>query len=194
MLRDTFLCVPWLILTSQNSFSCVQWPISIWHVSLLVCTVTHSDSKVARLKFYVERDSFVCDVTLSGSIVIWGWHRDIKSCVSHIWTRHVTYEWVMSYTNETCHIWMGHVTRMNEACHIRMSHVTHIDESCHTYERGASQIWILVMSHIWMRHGTYMNESCHVRMSHVTHVIESCHTYEWGMSHAWDSSVPEAAL
>jgi len=65
MLRDVFLCVPWLILTSQNSFSYVQWPISIWHVSLLVCTVTHSDSKVARPKFYVERDSFVRDVTHS---------------------------------------------------------------------------------------------------------------------------------
>ena len=40
------------------------------------------------------------------------------------------HEWVMSYINESCHIWMRHVTYervrsyMNEAYHIWMSHVT----------------------------------------------------------------------
>ena len=31
-----------------------------------------------------------------------------ESC--HIWMSHVTYEWVMSHMNESCHIWMSHVT------------------------------------------------------------------------------------
>jgi len=31
-----------------------------------------------------------------------------ESC--HMWMRHVTYEWVMSHMNELCHIWMSHVT------------------------------------------------------------------------------------
>jgi len=37
---------------------------------------------------------------------------------------HVTYEWVMSHTNESCHIWMSHVThewvtsRMNKSYHV----------------------------------------------------------------------------
>ena len=63
----------------------------------------------------------------------------------------------MSHRNESCHIWMCHVTygwgmsRMNESCCISMRHVIH--------ER--------VVSHL--------NESCHIWMSHVT--------YEWVMSH-----------
>jgi len=31
-----------------------------------------------------------------------------ESC--HIWMSHVTYEWVMLHMNESCHIWMSHVT------------------------------------------------------------------------------------
>ena len=44
-----------------------------------------------------------------------------ESC--HIWMSHVTYEWVMSHMNESCHIWMSHVTyeqllpHMHNACH-----------------------------------------------------------------------------
>ena len=67
-----------------------------------------------------------------------------ESC--HIWMSHVTYEWVMSHMNESCHIWTSHVpfewvmSQMNESCHIWTSHVT--------YE------W--VMSHMnESRHGTY---------------------------------------
>jgi len=42
-----------------------------------------------------------------------------ESC--HIWMSHVTYAWVMSYMNESCPIWMSHVPY--ESCHIWMSHV-----------------------------------------------------------------------
>ena len=44
---------------------------------------------------------------------------------------HVTYKWVMSHTNESCHKWMSHVTNewvtwhVNESCHVWSSHVTH---------------------------------------------------------------------
>ena len=40
-----------------------------------------------------------------------------ESC--HIWMSHVTYEWVMSHTNESCYIWMSHVTH---ASHMRLLH------------------------------------------------------------------------
>jgi len=65
-----------------------------------------------------------------------------ESC--HIWMSHVTYEWVMSHMNESCHIWMIHVTyewvmsHMTEWCHIWMSHVTYA--------------WVM----------SRMNEWCHV--------------------------------
>ena len=105
----------------------------------------------------------------------------------------------MSRMNESCHIWMCHVTYECVTSHINESrryvvvsaHVTsewvmsHMNESCH----------------IWMGHVTYewlisrMNESCYIWMSHVTcewvmsHINESCHvwmshaTYEWVTSH-----------
>jgi len=86
----------------------------------------------------------------------------------------------MSYTNESCHIRMSHITNervmshMKKSCHGWMNHVTygwvtsHLNKSRHIYE------W--VMSH--------MNESCHIWMNHVTyervmpHMNKSCHKYE----------------
>jgi len=119
-------------------------------------------------------------------------------------SRH-TYEWVMSYINASCLVWMSHVARMNESC---QGHSELMPASCHTYE------W--VMSHInesclvWMSHVTRMNESfqghsesmpqsCLLRMSHVPRMNESDHTYEWVMSrmnepyhtHEWVMSGPQ---
>jgi len=93
----------------------------------------------------------------------------------------VTYQWVMSHINESCHISMNHITyqwvmsHINESCHISMSHVTyqwvmsHINESYHISMSHVTYQW--VMSHI--------NESCHISMSHVT--------YQWVMSHMNES-------
>jgi ABC-type transport system involved in Fe-S cluster assembly fused permease/ATPase subunit len=82
---------------------------------------------------------------------------------------------------------------MNESCRIWMSHVTHMNESYHTYK------W--VMSHIWMSHAKYKrvgdaNYFSHSRTDAVfryegvmSHTNESCHTYEWVMSYIWMSHV-----
>jgi len=105
----------------------------------------------------------------------------------HIWIRHVTYSWVMSY------IWIIHVRHKWVMSH-EMSHVTRMNESCHTYER--------VMSHMkesrhipsWYSQITRMNETRYIWISHITlewvmsHMTESCNKwinhvpYEWGMS------------
>jgi len=112
-----------------------------------------------RTHSYLWHDSCICATWLIHMYVMtlwetWGAERSFY-----------TFQWVMLRINESCHIWM--------------SHVTHLNESCHTYE------W--VMSHIWMSHGTHMYESCHTWMSHVTHMNESCHTYTWVMSHMNES-------
>jgi len=70
---------------------------------------------------------------------------------------HVTYEWVMSHTNELCQLWMSHVTY-----EWVMSHVWHTPV-CHTY--------------VWMCHITYMNESRHVSKWVMSHLYKSCVTY-----------------
>jgi len=133
-------------------------------------------------------------------------HRVGIRSVCHIWVQQAR-KWVMSRMNESCHIWMSHVTHSyvtsqggHTECvcvsHLitagaRVSHVTyervmsHVNESCHT-------IWFQ-QAHNWVM--SRMNESCHMWMSHVTHervtsqgghmdhsrrTSESCHTW---MSH-----------
>jgi len=106
-----------------------------------------------------------------------------ESC--HIWMSHVTYEWVMSHMNESCHIWMSH--HMKESCHIWMSHVTyewvmsHMNEPCHVILSQVSQALVLSNIVICISQMPYewvmsrKKESCHVRKSHVT--------YEWVRFH-----------
>ena len=76
----------------------------------------------------------------------------------HIWMSQVTYEWVMSHMNESCHIWMHRRKAMSHdsyqnvisKCHISFELVTsHIKESCH-----------ICMSHVtYRRPMSHMNES-----------------------------------
>jgi len=79
-----------------------------------------------------------------------------ESC--HTWMNHdITPEWVMSYANESCRLWISAVSYkdMKESCRtgenqdIHERFVSHMNLSCHT------------LSHI--------NGSCHTWMSHVTH-------------------------
>ena len=52
-----------------------------------------------------------------------------ESCL--IWMSHVSYEWVMSHMNESCLLWISHVSHewvmshINESCLMWMSHVTY---------------------------------------------------------------------
>ena len=86
--------------------------------------------------------------------------------------RQATHGWVMSHMNESCPIWIRHVTQ-NESCRIWMSHIVHewdklhMDESCHIWKSHVTYEW--VVSHI--------DESCHIGMRHVT--------YEWTIWNMW---------
>ena len=62
-----------------------------------------------------------------------------ESC--HLWMSHVTHEWVMSYMNESCDIWMSHVTRMNESCHIHEAVISHMSCHVHSQKRTHSYEW-----------------------------------------------------
>jgi len=74
-----------------------------------------------------------------------------------MWMSHVTYEWVMSHINESCHMWMRYNTQV----------------------RGEeSEDLIGVLAGVML----YMNESCHTGASHLIRVYESFHTYAWVMS------------
>jgi len=72
---------------------CVKWLIHEWRDS---CTYAVTQSRVTWL-IRVWHDSFTCDRTHSQIR-----HERHESC---------TYcEWVMSHVNESCHMWMSHVT------------------------------------------------------------------------------------
>jgi len=84
---------------------------------------------------------------------------------------HVTCDWDMPNMNESCRIWMSHVTYKSHymwlrhdkyewvISHMNESVMSHIDESCHIWMSHVTYEW--VMSHInesrhmWLRHAKY---------------------------------------
>jgi len=96
----------------------------------------------------------------------WSSTQDMSFCIisCHIWISHVTYEYVVSHMNESCH------RQMPWASKCRWQ--SHINASCHR-------------RHAWMGHVTYASVMSHMNMSRMNH---SCHiwicrvTYEWVMS------------
>ena len=165
----------WMSARCVNEWMRCEWVNDVWMSECVVCSVCRSTRQVCVASFRFE--STRChDIRMSYFKCGRGMSHVNKSC--HVWTSHVTYEWVMSRMNESCHVWMSHVTyewvmsHMNESCHIRMSHVT--------YE------WVM-SRHIWMSHVTYecvmshMNEASHLWINHIT--------YEWVKRHIWMSHV-----
>jgi len=85
-------------------------------------------------------------------------------------------DWVMSYVNESCHIYMSHVTYESViTCEWVMSHR---NESCHLWMSLVTQIFAADVA---------ANKSCYIGMSHVTYEWVMSHMneswYEWVMSH-----------
>ena len=87
----------------------------------------------------------------------------------HIWMSHVhiTHEWPVSHTNESCRIQMRLVTRMCSFKWITRSSVT-LNEWCHT----------------WMSHVAYERVMSHKIGSCPTHIYELCHTHMYESCHA----------
>jgi len=97
------------------------------------------------------------------------------------------HEWVMSHMNESCLIWMSHVSyewvmsHMNESCLIWMSRVSFLYSCrCHIHE------W--VMSHTQTSHFIYIKESCHINrvISHTSSLIAThphCNTLQHTATH-----------
>jgi len=110
------------------------------------------------------------------------------TCMSHIWTGHVTHVY------ESCHTYQQVVSRIctsHDAVNESTNHITHMNESWHIEWVMARineswHVWmsLQIISHIWMSHGT-LNESWHEWMSHGTYewVYKSYHTYESVMAY-----------
>jgi len=94
--------------------------------------------------------------------------------------------WVMTHMNETCQIWMRHLTyewvlpHMNESWRIWTSHDTYELDMSDTNE--TSHLWIGLIAQVDMPLSDTVTGyvTCHIWMSHVR--------YEWDMSHMWDRS------
>ena len=89
-----------------------------------------------------------------------------ESC--HIWMSHVTYEWVMSHMNESCHIWMSHVTyewvmsHMNESLHMNES-CQYTNENCVAFRCGQCCVTV-ICERQHSRHHT-LTHYCHTTLS-----------------------------
>jgi len=110
--------------------------------------------------------SFICDMGMTHS---------------YIWMSHVTYEWVMSHMNETCHIWMLRVHCWSYVPLYICSHYLYVpiismfplsidlQKMCVTCHNS----FICDRAYIWMSHVTYewvmshMNETCYIWMKRV---------------------------
>jgi len=112
-------------------------------------------------KYYIRMSRVTKSQVTNSSCCIYMRHVTYEFLVScHTRMSPVTYEWVISHMNASCHICMGRI--IDSSCRTWMRYVTyeyvvsHIHKSCH----------------IWMRHVTYewvihaMNESYHMWIGH----------------------------
>jgi len=97
------------------------------------------------------------------------------------WRRHVTYKWVMSHMNESCHIWMWQ---------LRLAHATSDDSFM--YEMAHSYVtWFIYMWHdsfIWDMTHSYI----HPRQTHATSddsfICDMAHSDETWLIYMWHDS------
>ena len=120
------------------------------------------ETKMKRTKKKTAVAPLFCWNSRNAGMVWMSLWRTNESC--HIWIGHVAHEWVVSYMNESCHIWISYVTYecivsyMNDSRNVWMSHV-----ACE---------WVM----------SQRRESCHTLMNSVTHqwftslINGSCHS------------------
>ena len=100
--------------------------------------------------------------------------------------RHVAYGFIALYVNtalstydESCHIWMSHVTyergmsHINGSCHAWMSYFPH--EWVTSHSNGPRYTYESVTSHMNM--GSHIQVTSHMWMSHITNLTELYHTW-----------------
>jgi len=102
---------------------------------------------------------------------------------------HVSYQWVVSLINESCHTYQWVTSRINESCLLSMSHVAYAWVMLHTHESH-----VICISHVSFECITSHMNACLTSMTHVSHqwlmslINDSCLTtmthvsYEWLMS------------
>ena len=160
---------------------------------------------------WVGRDTFKCDMLhIYIDSESTRWHVIIQWVMSHTWmshvtqqhtasqpivhemTRyhsmsHVTYTWVMSHMNESCHIWMRHVTYDSESTrwHVIIQWVmSHMSGS-----------WYVKKRHFWQARSRFVgvaDKKSKVMFGRHTHTRARWHViFLWAMSHMWGPVVCE---
>jgi len=123
----------WSITSHRNAscYECIQSHVNaschMWMSNVAAQTARHQCPKT---------------VLFVASCHIWIRHVNCMQASCHVWMRQNTCEWVKSHTNESNHIWTSHITyewviwmcqityewvkpHMNESSHISKSHITY---------------------------------------------------------------------
>jgi len=95
----------------------------------------------------------------------------------HILMSHVTYEWVISHIDESCHIWMTYhelaISPMHCSLSASLTRIATAESAGDLWRDSLQESW-----HIWMSHVTHVNyvlsESCHTHARTPLNLLEIC--------------------
>ena len=155
---------------------------------LCMCSTTLTPAYLLWL-IYIFHESLLCKCAIAFAVLIHTCQASYTAWIevfclhdsSHEWIFHVSHEWVMSHMNESCPIWMSHVSRLIDMRHVSwLIHIRHASFVCaitimtHSHvcreERELHESIICAMTHEyepWPRHMPWLIHSCAMTHSFV---------------------------